>query len=79
MSNKINLHTPYFLLSLESYLAYLVHLLLPVMDELHTLLQAAEVLQAGLTSVLLQRLTQSLLQFSPDTSTYDTEELKQET
>lgn len=31
-----------------SYLADLVHLLLPVIDELHTLLQAAQVLQAAL-------------------------------
>ena len=35
-----------------SYLADVVHLGLPVVDELHTILQAAEVLQAVLSGVL---------------------------
>ena len=35
------------------YPAHLVHLLLPVIDELHALLQAAQFLQAALMCVLL--------------------------
>lgn len=37
-----------------SYPADSVHLLLPLLDELHTLLQAAQILQAVLTRMFLQ-------------------------
>lgn len=36
------------------YLANLVHLLLPVLEELHALLQAAQILQAALARLLLR-------------------------
>lgn len=44
--------------SLVSHLADLVHLLLPVIDEVHALLQAAQILQAVLTGILLQETQQ---------------------
>lgn len=53
----------YFLsFTFRSYLADLVHLLLPVLDEQHTLLQAAQILQATLTRMLLKE-TQTQVKF----------------